>query len=490
MSSYASCRLDPNTLSCLHCYISLWLDNCAQSAARERKTASLAAEHDVFEHHPWCPPAMPATPPSTSPSKRKRPASADDDLEAQFADNHMPRPPPRSSDPSGSLVLRQASSRGNRGPGDNLFAERIPKKCALSSIDLLKLRKPIKPVTLFSSSSLPPDMCDIYERVQRIEMHLDSIASGEAQSAIQDTLNAAVKWPAAWFKPQSESEDGEAAAAKVMMANRELKALLEIMKHALRCVKEGASEAAWNLDVHGPLLKLVTSTTGVSRHLITNARIEPLWLPHARAPAHLAAPSSSSAASVSDASSSNLTARNGSAVVNGKIVDFALALDTEQTPLGAALEQHLFANWDRSYCSAKHTTYGPLVLRPIGVSIETKTVAAPSDGRGQLWVWTAAWFRRMQDLVDSFASRPGGFPMIEAVPVALVTEHSWMLSFFCDRGETFEYVGEISMGDTRTLVGLYKLLANLRILIDWMETTLRPWFSRLFHVASEPDVGS
>lgn len=160
------------------------------------------------------------------------------------------------------------------------------------------------------------------------------------------------------------------------------------------------------------------------------------------------------------------------------MVDFALTSDTTSTPL-AVIKEHIYASDFPVDLSINQTTYNPLTLRPIGVSVETKASAAGAEqGRIQLALWTIAWYKRVQAWVDSCAD---DICLPDAMPVILVTEHAWNLAFICNRGgEAFELVYEISIGSTSKLRDLYKLLAVLRILGHWIDTDLRQWFERLF----------
>lgn len=48
--------------------------------------------------------------------------------------------------------------------------------------------------------------------------------------------------------------------------------------------------------------------------------------------------------------------------------------------------------------------------------------------------------------------------------------------------------GKFDMGETRSLTGVYKLLASLRRLAAWVELEFKDWFSRL--TVSSPSSGS
>ncbi|EHA47154.1 hypothetical protein MGG_17644 [Pyricularia oryzae 70-15] len=250
----------------------------------------------------------------------------------------------------------------------------------------------------------------------------DPFAPAEVQSAINDIMQAAGEreWPAGWFEQQADTGGA--------VAERELERILEIQTLAAECSSEKVSEATWNLEVHGPLLKLaMTAIRGVSRHLITTARIESKWLPITRfSPGPLISASESG------------SIRCSGNTVGGKMVDFALTLDTASTPL-AVIKEHIYASDLSADLSINQTTYNPLTLRPIGVSVETKASAAGAEqGRIQLALWTIAWYKRVQAWVDSCAD---DIRLPDAMPVILVTEHAWNMAFVCNRGgEAFELI--------------------------------------------------
>ena len=90
----------------------------------------------------------------------------------------------------------------------------------------------------------------------------------------------------------------------------------------------------------------------------------------------------------------------------------------------------------------------------------------------------AAWFARMQAWV---ARKPTeGMPL--GLPVILVCGHSWELSFVCDRGEKLDFIHGFPIGGTKNLVGMYRLLAVLRVLVEWMDTKFRSFFNKLLDI--------
>lgn len=55
----------------------------------------------------------------------------------------------------------------------------------------------------------------------------------------------------------------------------------------------------------------------------------------------------------------------------------------------------------------------------------------------------------------------------------LSVEYNWKCFFACDRGDRLEVVGEISVGGTNTLIGPYTLVAIVRELANWVDSTFR-----------------
>ncbi|KAL5866332.1 hypothetical protein ACKVWC_011493 [Pyricularia oryzae] len=149
-----------------------------------------------------------------------------------------------------------------------------PRRRSVSPVkktsDLRKLAIPttLTPLTA-PKKQLPPSMLAICKRIEDIIHYGDPFAPAEVRSTINDIMQVAGEreWPTGWFEQQADTGGA--------VAERELEAIFEIQNLAAECSSEKVSEATWNLEVHGPLLKLaMTPIRGVSRHLITTARIE------------------------------------------------------------------------------------------------------------------------------------------------------------------------------------------------------------------------
>ncbi|EHA46759.1 hypothetical protein MGG_18092 [Pyricularia oryzae 70-15] len=72
---------------------------------------------------------------------------------------------------------------------------------------------------------------------------------------------------------------------------------------------------------------------------------------------------------------------------------------------------------------------------------------------------------------------PGHGKHFVTLPVLLVAHYNWSLFFACDRGERIDMVPFGPICGTWKLSEIYKLLANLRALVDWVDECFREWMS-------------
>ncbi|KAI1179810.1 hypothetical protein F4777DRAFT_532090 [Nemania sp. FL0916] len=126
--------------------------------------------------------------------------------------------------------------------------------------------------------------------------------------------------------------------------------------------------------------------------------------------------------------------------------------------------------------SINQTEYPPLARMPIAISIVTSaTGASTKENKIRLGLWTAAWHKRIVALADLRGKR------IITLPLLMVVGHDWKLFFACDRGaEGIEICGGITVGSTYSITDLYKLLATIRLLAEWVETEYATWIAELF----------
>ncbi|KAK3695721.1 hypothetical protein B0T22DRAFT_488983 [Podospora appendiculata] len=236
---------------------------------------------------------------------------------------------------------------------------------------------------------------------------------------------------------------------------------------ARECLALRRSEASWNSKVHEPLLEMALWKHGKV--------ILPVFIP----------------------------ALATGETVEGKMVDFVLSpkfatIDNRAgaTPqrarrnvaIDAAIQNKLAAQWPStgsSILGVNHTDYPPLLRAPIAVTIETKIAGASSEeGRLQLGIWTAAWHTRMATLGGG-GGRDG--PLLPTLSLILTNDHEWTLYFAADRGSKIDILGPRQIGITDTFQGIYRLLAVLRLLANWIEDEFRDWVMAAFFPDLEND---
>lgn len=209
------------------------------------------------------------------------------------------------------------------------------------------------------------------------------------------------------------------------------------------------TEAAWNSSVHMPLLMLASSCSQhygrVRMRSITTARIGP---------------------------SSLLPETRQGVKIPGKMVDFAIVLKSN-AKLNRAFAQLNLAPGD-SERSWNHTKHGPTADSPIVISIETKASGeGERKGSYQLAVWAAAHFARLQDLLTEAGRGTAPLPML---PLLFAQGAKWQFLVASKASDGITVYTGLDFGDAKTAIGVFKIIAVLLRLIDWAETSYRPWF--------------
>ncbi|KAB5581244.1 hypothetical protein GE09DRAFT_1213640 [Coniochaeta sp. 2T2.1] len=364
-----------------------------------------------------------------------------------------PRPPSYTSSPKRS----SAASRTTTSTTKSRARSTSPTK---KTQGLVALRKPIYHVPLDDQNKdqLPEDIRELYNRLYDIAVEHEGIAPWE----VWEEINAAAVRPfkESCFKRRqtpvgpregnatTEEEDHHAVALA------ELKALRRLEREAWDCRRLCRAELAWNFEVHFPLLKLALDRQDdLAPNVYADKKMVDLAIvlvPEVR----------------------DYGRQEWEKGQRGAGRD-AAAREERYLRLAHAIQRVVHSQpQDRQ--SINQTMYTPLYDRPIGVSIETKAEGANEEGRVQLAVWTAAWHERMRDLMV-----PAGIWSSETrlitMPLLLIVGHTWVLSFACDRGDRLEIVGEMTLGETATLKGLYTLVAALRELARWMQGQFAEW---------------
>ena len=176
------------------------------------------------------------------------------------------------------------------------------------------------------------------------------------------------------------------------------------------------------------------------------------------------------------------------APIGSRMVDFCLALETSTgspSESGSTCRARISCLLDTQpehLYTLNQTLYSPLTHRPIGVSIETKPSVSAETGREQLCVWTLAWLSRIHSLYEhSVAARnttgSSTCPPPPPLPLIRVMGHSWHFLLAVEENETLLVAEEMTLGETSTYVGVYKLLRAVQRIAQWMDVEFREWFN-------------
>jgi hypothetical protein len=128
---------------------------------------------------------------------------------------------------------------------------------------------------------------------------------------------------------------------------------------------------------------------------------------------------------------------------------------------------------------------------PIAINIETKApMKSWTDGKPQIGIWIAAWFRRCELLWETcHPGRSAGKQLVwPSVPILIAQGHDWHLLIATKEGTRLIFREKISAGSTRNVFDALKIVAVLHWLMNWAETVWRPWFMRLIADDNEPQI--
>jgi len=166
-----------------------------------------------------------------------------------------------------------------------------------------------------------------------------------------------------------------------------------------------------------------------------------------------------------------------------RVVDYGIVLAPNDRIKKAFLQLQPLA--PATVKSWNHTTANNVRQTPIAVNIETKASDKSwTDGKLQLAIWTSALFKRLQKLVGDEAAANLRIP---AMPLVIAQGHDWHLLIISHQpspedGRTVIWQ-KIDIGNTRNCFDIYKIIAVLHLVMQWAETTWRPWFYSLLNLA-------
>lgn len=256
---------------------------------------------------------------------------------------------------------------------------RSPIRC--STLELLDKPVYYVPIKDDPSEQLSEAVLPMYDRIVDITLHRERFLPRAVEKEIMAAYRRNWILPHMFFDDEGDDDLSAQHAKELIM-------LSEMVQAAEKCQTEEASEEAWHLKVHGPLLKLgFDPFPSLSRHILAQARISKQFAPEMRG-------------------------------------HYPLDFTRPST--------HLYEMTDRS---VNQTTYRAVRFSPIAISIATGFVTgAFEEARSQLGVWTAAWHKRISVLLDQTSSSAPSRRIV-TLPLILTLEHQWRLLFACDRGD-------------------------------------------------------
>ncbi|KAF4886524.1 hypothetical protein CGCF415_v015119 [Colletotrichum fructicola] len=244
--------------------------------------------------------------------------------------------------------------------------------------------------------------------------------------------------------------------------------VLDLVHEAMRCQELVHTEHTWNCSVHFPLLKLALhGADGRKRQLVDFDSCT-----HAKP---LAA----------------YRSKSGSSTTH--MVDFCINLCPRQAGShhAPAVEAIDVLRTELTDNSINHTGHNPLLRDPISVSIETKR---PDEGGQkqalQMGVWQTAQWRHLEKLVQMRLAANGEPPQtrqerchevlgqLDYLPAVLVRGHDWYFAATMREGHKKILWREVSMGSTRNVLGIYRIIYAIQLLAEYSRDHFWPWYLR------------
>ncbi|EPE05604.1 hypothetical protein F503_02343 [Ophiostoma piceae UAMH 11346] len=359
-----------------------------------------------------------------------------------------------------NLQARQVEMRPNPAPSMSSMSSQNPSTTSKRS------RSPVQNVQDLGSLEIPVywDAASTAKACSKAVARM-CLGSNGLVDALGRIVNGHTPYIPAALREELEDDDDfecsenvfyelpEASEQRLFDLQCQLKQLRRIVHNTAECQKLVRSEPAWNEDVHKAILSLATENTpDVQAENVTCASIAKQFLPQR--------------AGVADSDSA----------ISGKMVDYALALQLPQAdPLRRCIATFLPSRTVAGESDfINQTAYRPLKYAPAGVFVETKADSGSADeGRTQLGLWVAAWFKRIEALrTDSSAPLP-------MLPLLLVLSDTWDCYFACRVDGEIRIVGPLRSGSTANLASAYRVRAVLGEMSRYVNEEFRHWVEHL-----------
>ena len=176
--------------------------------------------------------------------------------------------------------------------------------------------------------------------------------------------------------------------------------------------------------------------------------------------------------------------------IEAKLVDFSIKLDNLEPEVLEWITALVAAEPDIQLRTVNQSLYKPLCLRPSALCIETKGAGSGLEARSQLLQWTSAWLARMRRFLQMRSVDPDKQHVIMAklgFPVIAVSSSSWYSHLVRDTSAAVIMYDVVDLGNTRSLLDIYKLLTSLRRLAEWVNGPFWTWFKNEILAYPEED---
>ncbi|KAJ9130074.1 hypothetical protein NKR23_g12358 [Pleurostoma richardsiae] len=226
--------------------------------------------------------------------------------------------------------------------------------------------------------------------------------------------------------------------------------VLDILNEAKWCFETGQAEHGWNCAVHYRLMRLALHGSRRQEQLVdctpcATARIIKEYLP---------------------------------ASTDSKLVDFAIYLRpsfsdvaSDRTEAAEALRNLRSAAPE---LSANHTDMEPLKEGPITVSVETKRSGDGADkAELQIGTWQAAQWKMLAQQTERVGGSLQGLPFL---PCLIIHGHDWNFAATSREGTKTVLWVQRPLGNTKSILGIYKVLYSLQLLLRWSRDEFWPWY--------------
>ena len=322
-----------------------------------------------------------------------------------------------------------------------------PRK-ARFDMQLAKVR--VKNVTFGAPGrKLPASANNLYQAMESIGLHQRVLPS-----AIRSIIKNAVKILDKDMYYNISSSDTEDSQTHHARWHR----ILRVLDAARECKDGDYPESAWNSEVHSRVLRIALEgreSKQVWYKDLTTARI----------------------------SDRGLLPNIPGFGPKSKMVDYGIVI---QPIVDSTLETNI-----ERFCSelqiesVNQTNPNHVRFTPIAISIETKRAAVEEDqAMLQLNTWVSAHFAKLNSLIGSYAPNEMAKAEVRAkvtmpiLPLVKIQGHDWKLLIAEKKADLILIHGELAIGCTMDHLGIYKILASLRRLADWVNDEYRPWWIR------------